>query len=75
MDLAQVSIDESVRIVQVRGRGPLRRRLLDMGLTPGTRITVIKFAPFGDPVVISLRGYELSIRKQDAALVSVERIT
>ncbi len=74
MDLSQVDIGESVIIKAVRGQGPLRRRLLDMGLTPRTKVTVIKFAPFGDPVVISLRGYELSIRKRDAAMISVERI-
>ncbi|MDD4717398.1 MAG: ferrous iron transport protein A [Eubacteriales bacterium] len=60
-------------ITEVRGHGPLRRRLLDMGLTPGTKVSVIKHAPFGDPIVIRLRGYELSIRKQDAAMILVDR--
>ncbi len=75
MDLSQAKAGETVRIVEVRGHGPLRRRLLDMGLTPGTTVQIIKFAPFGDPVVIRLRGYELSIRKHDASRIASERIT
>ena len=74
MDLGRAKAGETIRIIEVKGRGPLRRRLLDMGLTPGTVVRILKFAPFGDPVVIRLRGYELSIRKNDAALISVERI-
>ena len=47
-------------------RGPVKRRLVDMGLTPGTKVTVRKIAPFGDPIEVNLRGYELSLRKEDA---------
>ena len=52
-------------------KGPVKRRLVDMGLTPGTQIAVRKVAPFGDPIQISLRGYELSIRGEDAARITV----
>ncbi|MEG2989607.1 MAG: FeoA family protein, partial [Oscillospiraceae bacterium] len=55
---------ESGIILSVGGdRGPVRRRLVDMGLTPGTRVTVRKVAPFGDPIEVNIRGYELSLRK------------
>ena len=52
-------------------RGPVKRRLVDMGLTPGTEILVRKVAPFGDPIEVNLRGYELSLRKEDAAQIKV----
>ena len=51
--------------------GPVKRRLVDMGLTPGTEVTVRKVAPFGDPLELNLRGYELSLRKADAAQIHV----
>lgn len=59
-------------IKAVGGKGALRRRLLDLGLTPNTEVTVQKVAPFGDPIEISLRGYELSLRKAEAAVITVE---
>ncbi|MEG2989489.1 MAG: FeoA family protein, partial [Oscillospiraceae bacterium] len=63
---------ESGIILSVGGdRGPVRRRLVDMGLTPGTRVTVRKVAPFGDPIEVNIRGYELSLRKGDAGQVRV----
>ena len=52
-------------------RGPVKRRLVDMGLTPGTQITVRKVAPFGDPIEVNLRGYELSLRREDARQIAV----
>lgn len=55
----------------VGGEGALRRRLLDMGLTPGTKVTIKKMAPMGDPIELSLRGYLLSIRKEDAAKIII----
>lgn len=58
-------------IEAVYGEGALRRRLLDMGLTPGTRVMVKKMAPMGDPIELSLRGYLLSIRKEDAAKINL----
>lgn len=56
----------------VGGEGALRRRLLDMGLTPGTKVMIKKMAPMGDPIELSLRGYLLSIRKEDAAKISLK---
>ncbi len=62
-----------VAIAAVRGEGTsLRRRLLDMGLTPSTRVSVIKTAPLGDPMELKVRGYALTIRKEDACLIEVD---
>ncbi len=61
-------------IESVSGRGALRRRLLDLGLTPNTEVTVRKVAPLGDPIEISLRGYELTIRKDEASVVKVREV-
>lgn len=72
MNLAQLDVGQEGKIVSVSGNMPLRRRLLDMGLTPGTHVKVLKFAPFGDPIVIRLRGYDLSLRKQDAKMIKLE---
>lgn len=58
-------------IESVGGEGALRRRLLDMGLTPGTKVMIKKMAPMGDPIELALRGYLLSIRKEDAAKISI----
>lgn len=74
MTLDRIKPGKTAKILSVNGRGPLRRRLLDMGLTPGTVVGIVKFAPFGDPIVISLRGYELSLRKKDASMIFIERI-
>ncbi|HNQ97323.1 MAG TPA: FeoA family protein [Treponemataceae bacterium] len=60
-------------ITIVGGEGSLRRRLLDMGLTPGTRVSVRKVAPFGDPMELSLRGYELTIRGEDAKSIKCNK--
>ena len=54
--------------------GAVKRRLIDMGLTPGTKVTLIKIAPFGDPMEVSLRGYEMSLRKADAAQITVRTL-
>ena len=61
----------SAHVVRVHGEGALRRRILEMGLTPGTPIRVRKIAPLGDPIEILVRGYALSLRKADAALVEI----
>lgn len=58
-------------VVKVSGQGAIRRRLLDMGITPGTRILLIKTAPMGDPLEITLRGFNLSIRKEDARYIEL----
>ncbi len=71
MKLSQLRIGQVACIEQVGGKGALRRRLLDMGLTPGTNVRVRKTAPLGDPVELELRGYSLSIRLADAAEITV----
>lgn len=72
MRLDLLKKEQPARIVSVSGHGGLRRRLLDLGLTPGTLITIRKVAPLGDPLVVSLRGFELSIRKSEASRIEVE---
>ena len=72
MTLDQLSVGESCEICQVGNqRGAVKRRLVDMGLTPGTVVTLVKIAPFGDPMELRLRGYELSLRKEDAAQIRI----
>ena len=70
--LKDVKVGESTRVVRVNGQGALRRRIMDMGVTKGTKIYVRKLAPLGDPIEINVRGYELSLRKEDAASIEVE---
>ncbi len=70
--LKQVKAGESVRVVRVAGEGALRQRILDMGLTKGAEVTVRKVAPLGDPLELTVRGYELSLRKREAACIVVE---
>ncbi len=71
MTLDETAVGKTVTILKVGGTGQLRVRLLDMGLIPQTRVTVQKVAPMGDPIEIYLRGYELTIRKEDAARIEV----
>ncbi|MEL7569867.1 MAG: FeoA family protein [Eubacteriaceae bacterium] len=71
MTLDRINIGQSCKIVKVGGFGALRRRLLDMGLTPKTQVMVRKVAPMGDPIELCLRGYELTIRKDDAKNIEV----
>ena len=70
--LSDFTVGESGKIVKVTGEGKLRRRLFDMGVTPGAELTMRKKAPLGDPIEIALRGYELTLRKTEAACVEVE---
>ena len=70
--LRDVRIGESARVVKVHGEGALRRRIMDMGITKGVTIAVRKVAPLGDPIEVTVRGYELSLRKDDAVMVEVE---
>ncbi len=72
MTLDQIAVGTEVKIIAVGGEGQLRVRLLDMGLIPQTVVRVQKVAPMGDPIEIHLRGYELTIRKEDAARIEVE---
>lgn len=74
MTLDQVAVGTEVKIIAVGGEGQLRVRLLDMGLIPKTVVRVQKVAPMGDPIEIHLRGYELTIRKEDAARIEVTQI-
>jgi len=70
--LKEVRIGETVRVVKLHGEGAVKRRIMDMGITKGVEIYVRKVAPLGDPVEITVRGYELSLRKADAEMVEVE---
>lgn len=72
--LDQLGTGHSGLIRTVGGQGSLRRRLLDMGLTPGTRVMVRKVAPMGDPIELHLRSYELTIRQEDAGRIEVEEV-
>ena len=72
MTLDQVEVGQEVTIIQVGGEGELRCRFLDMGLIPRTKVKVRKMAPMGDPIEIELRGYELTIRKEDAQKIEVK---
>lgn len=74
MTLDQVKPGIRGKIILVGGTGALRRRLLDLGLTPGTMVMVRKVAPLGDPIELFLRGYELTLRKSEAARIEVEEI-
>ena len=74
MTLDRLKIGQSGLILQVGGSGALRRHLLDMGLTPKTRVMVRKVAPMGDPIELHLRGYELTLRLEDAKEIEIEEI-
>ena len=71
MTLNDVKVGETAKIVHLNGEGAVRRRIMDMGLTKGTAVTVRRVAPLGDPIELTVRGYELSIRKDEAAKVEV----
>ena len=70
--LKDVKIGETAVIEKLHGEGPLKRRIMDMGLTKGTQVYVRKVAPLGDPLELTVRGYELSVRKADAELIEVK---
>ena len=70
--LRDVKIDETAVIEKLHGEGALKRRIMDMGLTKGTQVYVRKVAPLGDPMELTVRGYELSVRKADAELIEVK---
>ena len=75
MTLNELNIGESGRVLKVGGEKVLRRRLLDMGITPGTIVSVKKAAPMGDPIELLLRGYVLSLRLEDAEKITIEEET
>lgn len=70
--LRQAKIGETVKVVKLHGEGATKRRIMDMGLTKGEEVYIRKVAPLGDPVEITVRGYELSLRKADADMIEVE---
>lgn len=70
--LRQAAIGETVKVKKLSGEGPVKRRIMDMGITKGVEIYVRKAAPLGDPVEVTVRGYELSLRKADAEMIEVE---
>lgn len=69
--LKDVKIGETVIVKALKGTGPIKRRIMDMGITKGTEVFVRKVAPLGDPIEVTVRGYELSLRKVDAEMVQV----
>ena len=69
--LKSVKIGETVKVVRLHGEGAVKRRIMDMGLTRGTEVTVRKVAPLGDPIEMTVRGYELSLRKADAEMIEI----
>lgn len=70
--LKELKVGKKARVVKLHGEGAVRRRLMDMGLTRGTEVIVRRVAPFGDPIELTLRGYELSLRRADAEMVEIE---
>ena len=70
--LKEVTCGSTVSVVKLHGEGTVRRRIMDMGITRGTQVFVRKVAPFGDPVEVTVRGYELSLRKADAEMIEVQ---
>ena len=70
--LKEVKCGDTVCVVKLHGEGAVKRRIMDMGITKGTQVFVRKVAPFGDPVEVNVRGYELSLRKTDAEMIEVQ---
>ena len=70
--LKNVRVGQTATVMKLHGEGPVRRRIMDMGITKGVEVYVRKLAPLGDPVEVNVRGYELSIRKADAEMIEVE---
>jgi len=70
--LKQAKVGETVKVVKLTGQGAVKRRIMDMGITKGFEIFIRKVAPLGDPVEVTVRGYELSLRKDDASMIEVE---
>ena len=70
--LRDAKVGDTVRVVKLHGEGAVKRRIMDMGLTKGAEVHIRKVAPLGDPVEVTVRGYELSIRKADAEMIEIE---
>lgn len=71
MTLRDVSVGQTVKVTRLNGDGPVKRRIMDMGITKGVEVYVRKVAPLGDPVEVTVRGYELSLRKADVEMIEV----
>ena len=74
MTLREVKVGQTAKVVKLNGTGPVKRRIMDMGITKGQLIQVIRVAPLGDPMEITVRNYELSVRKADAEMIEVELV-
>ena len=70
--LKEIACGTTVKVIKLNGEGPIKRRIMDMGITKGIEIFVRKVAPLGDPIELTVRGYELSLRKADAEMIEVE---
>ena len=70
--LREIKIGQAATVVKIHGEGAVRRRIMDMGITRGVEIRIRKVAPLGDPLEVTVRGYELSLRKSDASMIEVE---
>ena len=71
-NLKEAKIGETVKVVKLHGEGAVKRRIMDMGITKGVEVYIRKVAPLGDPIEVTVRGYELSLRKSDAEMIEVE---
>ena len=71
--LREAKVGDTVRVVKLHGEGAIKRRIMDMGMTKGVDVQIRKVAPLGDPIEVTVRGYELSIRKADAEMIEVDR--
>ena len=72
--LKDAKIGETVKVVKLHGEGAIKRRIMDMGLTKGVEVSIRKVAPLGDPIEVTVRGYELSLRKADADMIETEPV-
>lgn len=70
--LREIACGQTAKVIKLSGEGPVKRRIMDMGITKGVDVFVRKVAPLGDPVEVTVRGYELSLRKEDAQMIEVE---
>ena len=72
MTLKEAKVGQTVKVTRLTGAGPVKRRIMDMGITKGQLVTVRRVAPLGDPMEVTVRGYELSVRKADCEMIEVE---
>ena len=70
--LRQANVGDTVKVVKLHGQGAVKRRIMDMGITRGVEVYLRKVAPLGDPIEVNVRGYELSLRKEDAEMIEIE---